>query len=342
MEAIITFLAAAIVAGTPLLFATVGEIITERVGNLNLGVEGMMLMGAVIGFLIGLTTGNAPLAMTAAALAGSFGAAIYAFLTITFRANQVVTGLALTIFGTGFSTMIGNELIGEVAPASIRTFFKPFSVAIAGFGDLPSFSGLAGFSSFVDLDRIPNVGNLPLLSDIPVIGEIFFRQDMFVYFGYLMAIVVGIYLYRTRFGLNVRAIGENPAAADSSSLHVGLYKYIHVLAGGAMCGLAGAYLSLVYVPAWQENVTAGRGWIAIALVIFSGWNPYKALFGAFLFGGLDIIGFRLQGSAIQISQYIMDMLPYLVTILVLVLSTRKFRKNAPPKSLGVSYFREER
>jgi general nucleoside transport system permease protein len=307
----ISFLAAAIVAGTPLLFATLGEILTEKVGNLNLGVEGMMLMGAVMGFMVGLKTGNPALAMLAAMAAGGLGAGIYAFLTITLRANQVVSGLALTIFGTGFSSFVGTSLVGEVAPAGIKSFFAQVQI--------------------------------PILSRIPFIGPIFFRQDPFVYFGYIMAVVIGIYLYKTSVGLNMLSIGENPNAADAVSINITLYKYIHIIAGGALCGLGGAYLSLVYVPAWQENVTAGRGWIAVALVIFASWNPYKALIGAYLFGGLDIIGFRIQGTGIQISQYVIDMLPYLVTIIILVVvSFRKSIKNAPPKALGNPYFREER
>lgn len=311
MDAVISFLHAAIVAGTPLLFATLGEIITERSGNLNLGVEGMMLMGAVMGFMVGLNTGSAALALLTAMIAGASGALIFAFLTITLRANQVVSGLTLTIFGTGFSNFIGQELIGQIAPESLRMFFRPFAI--------------------------------PLLGDIPIIGPVLFRQDVFVYLGYVVSILLGIYLYKTSKGLNLRSVGENPGAADAAGINVTLYKYLHTLLGGALCGLGGAYLSLVYVPALQEGVTAGRGWIAVALVIFATWNPYKALFGAYLFGGLDIIGFRIQGLGINISQYFIDMLPYLVTITVLVVvSMRKSKEKAPPKALGLPYFREER
>lgn len=311
MDSAISFLAAAVVAGTPLLFATLGEIITEKSGNLNLGVEGMMLMGGVMGFMVGLKTGNPALALLSAMVAGALGALIFDFLTIGLRANQVVTGLTLTIFGTGFSSLLGKQLVGQIAPEAIKNFFKPYFI--------------------------------PVLGHIPFIGPVFFRQDAFVYLGYIAVVVFGIYLYNTNKGLNLRAIGENPGAADAASINISLYKYVHGLIGGALCGLGGAYLSLVYVPAWQENVTAGRGWIAIALVIFVGWNPYKAILGSFLFGGLDIIGFRLQGSGIQISQYLVDMLPYLVTIIVLVIiSMKKSKENAPPKALGVAYFREER
>lgn len=311
MDALISFLAAAIVAGTPLLFATLGEILTERSGNLNLGVEGMMLMGAVMGFMVGMMTGNAALALLAAMVAGACGALIFAFLTVTLRANQVVSGLTLTIFGTGFSNFIGQDMVGQIAPESLRIFFKPYSI--------------------------------PLLGDIPVLGPILFRQDAFVYLGYISAILLGIYLYKTSKGLNLQAVGENPGAADAVGVNVTLYKYVHTLMGGALCGLGGAYLSLVYVPAWAEGITAGRGWIAVALVIFATWNPYKALFGAYLFGGLDIIGFRMHDFGINVSQYFIDMLPYLVTITVLVVvSMRKSKENAPPKALGNPYFREER
>jgi simple sugar transport system permease protein len=311
MEAVISFLNAAIVAGTPILFATLGEIITERAGNLNLGVEGMMLMGAVLGFMVGLSTGNAALALLTAMIAGACGALIFAFLTITLRANQTVSGLTLTIFGTGFADFVGQDLVGKIAPEGLRMFFRPYTI--------------------------------PLLGDIPFIGPVFFRQDVFVYLGYVTSILLGIYLYKTSCGMNLRAVGENPAASDAAGINVTLYKYLHTLLGGALCGLGGAYLSLVYVPALQEGVTAGRGWIAVALVIFSTWNPYKALFGAYLFGGLDIIGFRIQGLGINISQYFIDMLPYLVTIIVLVVvSMRKSKEKAPPKALGNAYFREER
>lgn len=313
MSFIIIFLSAAVVAGTPLLFATLGEILTEKVGNLNLGVEGMMLMGAVIGFLVSLKTGSPFLAIIGSALAGASGALIYAFLTIGLRANQVVTGLTLTIFGAGFSTVVGKAtgLIGQKTPESVKSFFQ--------------------------------VSPIPVIHKIPVIGPIFFNQDPFVYLGYILAIALGIYLYNTNKGLNLRSIGENPVCADAASINVNLYKYVNVLIGGALCGLGGGYLSLVYIPAWQESVTAGRGWIAVALVIFSAWNPYKAIFGAYLFGALSIVAFRFEILTRYIPQYFIDMLPYLVTIIVLVaVSMRENKKNSAPMGLGNAYFREER
>lgn len=310
MEVIIGFFAAAIVAGTPILFATLGEILTEKAGLLNLGVEGMMLMGAVIGFMVGSTTGNPILAVFGAAFAGACGGLIYGFLTIGLRANQVVTGLTLTIFGTGFSSLIGKSLMGQGVPDTLKTFFRTLPI--------------------------------PGLAQIPFIGPVFFKQDIFVYFGYIMVVVIGIYFYNTRKGLNLRAVGENPKCADAASINVALYKYVHVLLGGALCGLGGGYLSLVYVPSWQENVTAGRGWIAVALVIFAAWNPYKALLGAYLFGGLAIIAFRFSVISEYVSLYFIDMLPYLVTIIILVIASIQKNKNAGPASLGESYFREER
>jgi len=305
----IKFLISVIIAGTPLLFATLGELITEKSGHLNLGVEGMMLIGAVAGFGTGIATSNPVLAIVGAILAGALGAFIYGFLTISLRANQVVSGLTLTIFGTGVSSYLGTSYIGQKMPANIIEFYKPIA--------------------------------LPGLSKIPFVGEIFFTQDIFVYLGYIVTIVLGIYLYKTRIGLNLRAVGENPSAADGAGINVTLYKYVHILLGGALCGLGGAYLSVVEVPAWQDNITAGRGWIAIALVIFCKWNPFKALFAAFLFGGLSIVGFRLQH--LNISQNLLDALPYLFTILVLIISSMKQSKeNAPPKGLSQPYFREER
>ena len=305
------FLAAAVVAGTPLLFATVGELITEKSGSLNLGVEGMMLMGACIGFVVGLSTGNPLFALGGAALAGAGGAFIFALITVTLRANQVVTGLTLTIFGAGFSRFVGQNMVGAVIPAELRMSFAKVSI--------------------------------PLLSDIPLLGPVFFRQDSFVYFGYVIVILSTIYLFKTRVGLNMRAVGENAAAADASGINVSLYKYVHIILGGAFCGLGGAYLSLVTVPIWQVDVVGGRGWIAVALVIFAAWNPIKALLAAFLFGGLSILGLRLQSMGVNVSQYLVDMIPYVATIVIVIVSTMRNRKEGlPPGDLGNAYFREER
>ncbi len=305
------FLSAAVTAGTPLLLATLGELLSEKSGHLNLGLEGMMLIGAIMGFITAYNIGNPMFALFAAICAGALGSLIYAFLTVSLRTNQEVSGLALTTFGMGFAGFLGQRYVGMVIPDSVKNAFSAIKI--------------------------------PLLGDIPFIGNILFNKDPIVYFSYIAVIIAGIYLYRTKKGLNLRAVGENPSAADAAGINISLYKYLHILTGGAMCGLAGAYLSLVYIPAWQENVVAGRGWIAVALVIFVTWNPYKAIFGAYLFGGLDILGFRLQRFQISIPQYFLDMLPYAVTILILVIaSVRKSKKNLPPQSLGVPYFREDR
>lgn len=306
-----SFLIAAVIAGTPLLLATLGGVMSEKVGHINLGVEGMMVMGAVVGFNVGLTTQNAWLALLGAMLAGGFGALIYAVLTVSLRANQVVTGLTLTIFGTGFANFLGQNLVGQIVPEPVKAVLAPKAI--------------------------------PLLSEIPIIGAAFFNQSIFIYLAYIIAIILFIYYKYTKVGLNARMIGESPAAADAVGIRVELYKYLNLVIGGMLCGLSGAFLSLVYVPAWQQNITAGRGWIAVALVIFIGWHPLKAIFGAILFGALDILGLRLQAAGIQINQYFVDMLPYVVTILFLVIgSIRSGGQNLGPKALGENYFREER
>lgn len=308
---LISILSAAVGAAMPLVFATIGEIYSEKSGNLNLGVEGMMIMGAVVGFVCGYTTSSVMLALLGALFAGAFGALIYSVLTITLRSNQEVTGLALTIFGTGFASFFGKNYVGMTIPENIKNFFSTTKI--------------------------------PVLSKIPFVGEIFFSQNIFVYLGYLLVIFTLFYFNKTRWGLNLRAVGESCSSADASGVNITLYKYVHTIIGGALAGLGGAYLSLVAIPVWQDGVTGGRGWIAVALVIFASWNPLRAMFGAILFGGLDILGFRLQGAGINISQYLIDMLPYLCTIIVIIISTRKNKlEDRPPKSLAMPYFREER
>lgn len=307
----VSFLAAAVVAGTPLLFATLGELITEKSGSLNLGVEGMMLMGAVMGFTAGYNTGNPYIALIAAILAGGGGALVFAIITVSLRANQVVTGLTLTVFGTGFASFVGEKKIGFAVPDTIKEFFA---------------------------DR-----HIPLLGDIPFIGPIFFRHDLFVYLGYACIILAAIYLNKTRLGLNCRAVGENAGSADASGINVTRYRYANIIVGGALCGLGGAYLALVTVPIWQADVVTGRGWIAVALVIFASWKPSKALMGAYLFGALNILGLRLQSVGIHISQYLVDMIPYVATIIIVIISTHKNKKeDRGPGDLAKSYFREER
>jgi len=304
----IPLLAAAVIAGTPILFAALGELITERAGIINLGVEGIMLMGAVSGFIVAVTTSNPWLGLLAAMLAGGALALVHAFLTITLRANQVVTGLALTIFGTGFSGYLGKAYVGIPLP-------KPFVTVPLG-----------------------------PLADIPFIGPIFFQHDILVYISYVLVFLIWYFLQHTSPGLNLRALGENPAAMDALGLNVFRLRYIYVVIGGMLGGAGGAYLSLAYAPSWLENMTAGRGWIAVALVIFALWNPWRALIGAYLFGGIDALGFRLQVLGLhEVSPFFLKMLPYLFTVFILVWVVARHKgRLATPGALGLPYDREER
>ena len=306
-EFLIPLLAAAITSGTPILFAALGELITERAGITNLGMEGIMLVGAVAGAIVAITTGNQWFGLMLAMFAGGAMALIHAVLTISLRANQIVSVLAMVTFGTGLSGYLGKSYVGIPIPESFHA--------------------------------IP----LGPLADIPVLGPIFFQHDVLVYISYLLVILLTFFLYRTRPGLNLRALGENPAAVDALGINVYYLKYIYVVLGGMLSGVGGAYLSLAYAPSWLENMTAGRGWIAVALVIFALWNPVRALLGAYLFGGIDALGFRLQAIGVQISPFVLDMLPYIFTVLVLVLVVaRKKGRLATPAALGLAYDREER
>ncbi len=313
------FVYAAMLAGVPLLFGTVGEIMTERAGNLNLGVEGQMYMGAVIGFLAAYSTGSALMAYVGAFAAGALGALIYAFLTVTLRANQNVTGLTLTIFGTGFANFVGENMILN----------SPTKSAILSDSLKSSFAPI----------------HIPHLSDIPVIGRLLFGHTVFVYLGVLLALLCGWYLFRTRRGLNLRAVGENPAAADAAGINVTRYKYIHILLGGGICGLGGAYVALVTCGgAWTYNCVNGLGWIAVALVIFASWSPYRAILGSVVFGALSVLRLYLAPGVVKVIPSAMfSMLPFIATAVVLVISSVKMSKeHAQPKGCGTNYFREER
>jgi ABC-type uncharacterized transport system permease subunit len=298
-------LAAAIQAGTPILFACLGEIICERSGILNLGVEGMMLIGAMVGFAISLHTGQPVLGVIAAAIAGGAMALIHAFLCISLIANQVVAGLGLTLFGMGVSGLFGLGYVGTKAPG-----FSPIAI--------------------------------PGLSDIPFIGPIFFNQDALVYFALLMVPACWAYLFKTRPGLVVRACGENPAAADAWGESVASYRYVHVIMGGVLAGIGGAYLSLGYTHMWVENMVAGRGWIALALVIFGFWHPMKAAAGAFLFGGVGVAQLRIQAAGAMVPSALLTMLPYVLTIVILIVITLRQRKTGrveAPAALGQGFRR---
>ena len=311
----ISILAITIRAGTSLLYATIGEIFTERSGILNLGVEGMMIMGAVCGFAAAFHTGNVWAGVVTAIIVGGLLALIHAFLTITLRADQTVSGLALTIFGSGLASFLGQKLGPSGRPL----------VGMIG----PKFEKLA----------------LPGLSTLPVIGRPLFQQDVLTYALYLLVPLAWFYLHKTRPGLHLRAVGESPQTADAMGVSVAGIRYLYTILGGMLVGLGGAHLSLAYTPGWTENLTAGRGWIAIALVIFSTWDPVRAVLGAVLFGGINAVQFRLQAVGTTIPAPFLGMMPYAFTILVLVIITwwEAFSKRVgAPAALGLPYVREER
>jgi len=315
VDLLVSILTVTVQAGTSLIFATVGEIFTERSGILNLGLEGIMIMGAVTAFAGAFHSQSLIVGLLVAMLIGALLAAIHAFLTISLRTDQVVTGLALTLFGGGLASFLGQRLgpggkplVGEVGP------------------------------------KFTKVG-LPLLSKIPYLGEALFKQDPLVYVMYLMVPLAWYYIYKTRPGLHLRAVGESPATADAMGINVSRTRYAYTILGGMLIGLGGAHLSLAYTPGWTENLTGGRGWIAIALVIFATWDPLRAVIGAVLFGGVNAVQFRLQAAGTTIPAAFLGMLPYLFTIVVLVVITwwEAFSKRVgAPAALGLPYVREER
>lgn len=315
MSLFINFLVAAVFAGTPLLFGTLGEILNEKSGHLNLGVEGMMMMGACAGFMAGYASDSLFFALAAAFLAGLMGALIYAVLTVSFMADQNVTGLTLTIFGTGISNFVGEYMIVNSNTTSLK---------------LPAHITA----------QLSNL-NVPGLSDIPVVGKLLFQYDPFVYIGIVVAVILNIYLNHTKTGLNMRAIGENPAAADAAGIKVTKLKYINVLLGGGICGIGGAYCSMIINGGvWMSNSVNGLGWIAVALVIFASWSPTKAIFGSFIFGAFNVLKYYFPKSIITIPNAFYDMLPFIITALVLVISSiKKSKENSQPASCGVNYYR---
>ncbi len=299
---------AAIASGTSILLPALGEALTERSGVQNLGVEGMMLMGALFGYVVDIQTASLPLAFLAAMVAAVALALVHAFLSITLRANQIVSGLAVTLFGSGLTAFLGKPFVGAQAP--------------------------------VVLSRVP----IPGLSQIPVLGQILFTQDAIVYASFVLVPLVWYFIYRTRPGLNLRAIGESPATADAMGVGVASRRYLYTLVGGALAGLGGAYLSLGYTPTWVEGMTAGRGWIAVGLVVFGMWDPLRVMAGAYLFGFVDGFQLRAQGLGSTIPSFFLNMLPYLFTVVVVSLSSgeRLQRRLGIPRALGLPYWREER
>lgn len=314
----INFLVAAVLAGTPLLFGTVGEILNEKVGHLNLGVEGMMAIGACAGFMAGYYSDSFLVALLAAFAAGALAALIYAVLTVTFMANQNVVGLTLTIFGIGLSNFIGIYVRTKSETGTLKLPEK----ITAQMRDI----------------------YIPGLSDIPVVGKLLFSYTPFVYIGIIIAIVATVYLYKTKTGLNVQAIGENPAAADAVGIKVTKWKYINILIGGGVCGLGGAYCAMIINGGvWISNSVGGLGWIAVALVILALWKPSHAIWGSFVFGALRILKYYMPKNILDMPNAFYDMLPFLMTAVILVVtSMRKKKKQSIPAYLGNNYFREER
>ncbi|MBC04677.1 ABC transporter permease [Thalassospira sp.] len=295
MEWIVPFILTVITASTPLLLAATGELVTEKSGVLNLGVEGMMLVGAIAGFAVTASSGSAILGILAAIVAGTLMSLIFAFLTLTLMANQVATGLALTIFGVGFSALVG--------------------------------SGFVGFA----IDPLPAL-SIPGISAIPILGPILFGQDFLVYLSIAAVIGVGWFLAKSRAGLVLKAVGDSHHSAHAIGYSVIKIRYLATMFGGAMAGLGGAYLSLSYTPMWAENMTAGRGWIALALVVFATWRPGRLVAGAYMFGLISVMQLHAQGAGIHVPSQFMSMLPYLATVIVLVIISSdraKIRLNAP-------------
>ncbi len=308
MEFFIQILIAAVGMGTPLLFATLGGVISERAGVINLGMEGLMLIGALVAFVVMLNTGNYFYSVVAAALASGIVSMIHGIVCLMLRASQIASGLAMTFFGTGLSGLLGDKLTGETV--------EP-------------------------LTRIP----IPGLNAIPILGRVLFNQDILVYFSFLCVVLSWWMLFKTRLGLNIRSMGEAPEVCDSLGLSVLSYRFFAVVGGGMLIGIGGAYFPLALTPFWVDGITAGRGWIAVALVIFAFWDPIKALGGAYLFGIALALELRLQILGIEISPYYLKMLPYVLTIIVLTLATIRYNRlgiQVMPLALGNVFFRGEK
>lgn len=299
LDLVSNILYAMVRCGTPLLLVALGELVCEKTGVLNLGQEGMMLFGAVIGFIVAFASGSLWLGVLLACLAGMLLSSLFALVALGCQANQVATGLALTIFGIGLSAFVGAAWVG-----------KP----------------LAGFEPVA----------IPLLSDIPLLGHMLFNQDVLVYLSFALFALIAWVLLKSRLGLIIQAVGENPDAASAMGLPVMRVRTLAVLFGGAMAGMAGAYLSLAYTPMWAENMSAGRGWIALALVVFASWRVMRVLLGAYLFGLASILHLVAQGIGLSIPANLLAMLPYVATILVLVILSRDAIKTRlyAPVSLG--------
>jgi simple sugar transport system permease protein len=305
MDTITQLVLLSLAAGTPLVFAALGELVVEKSGVLNLGVEGMMLVGAVASFIVAATTGMPWLGVAVGAVAGTLLSSIFAVIALTLRANQVATGLALSLFGIGLSAFVGRPYMSVVIEG-----IKPLAV--------------------------------PALTDLPVVGKLLFGHNPLVYVSIGLFAAIQTFLYRTRAGLVLRAVGESPQSAHAIGYPVIAIRYAAVLFGGACAGLAGAFLAVAYTPSWVEGMTAGRGWIALALVVFATWKPWRVMIGAYLFGSVTLAQFQAQAAGIAVPSQLLAMLPYLATVVVLAIISRDatmIRLNAPA-ALGKPYHPE--
>ncbi|UWQ33834.1 ABC transporter permease [Leisingera sp. M527] len=294
----VLLIASLMVAATPLLLAAIGELVVEKSGVLNLGVEGMMIIGAIAGFAVAVESGSPLLGFVAAAFAGAALSILFAILTQFAQANQVASGLSLTLFGLGLSALLGQSYVGVKPPQ---------------MGDI----------------------HIPVLSDLPVVGPILFGHDIILYFGIVLTAAVWWVLKYSRIGLVLRAVGENHDAAHALGYKVLKIRLMAIMFGGACAGLGGAYISLIRVPQWTEGMTAGIGWIALALVVFASWKPWRALLGAYLFGGVTVVQLNLQAAGVAIPVEYLAMSPYLITIIVLVILSAD--KSSAPASLGRNF-----
>lgn len=305
---LVSIISTAIVYAVSVLYAAIGEIFSQRAGVMNLGLEGIMLMGAVSGYLVAVHKQNLGLAMLTVIFVGAVLGLVFAFLTVTLQADQTVAGMAMLTFGTGLSGFIGKEVSG----VSANLKFEPFDI--------------------------------PILCKIPVIGQSFFHQDILVYAMYIIIPLSMIYIYKTRPGMILRSLGENPATLDSAGYNVFALRYAYVIFGCAMTAVSGACVSLSYTNFWSDGMTSGKGWIAVALVVFASWNPIVAVFGALLFGAISVIGIDIQMYATSIPSQFFSALPYVATIVALIFTTGNFRKkrSSAPAALCIPYDREER
>ena len=302
MDTVTQLVLLSLAAGTPLVYAALGELVVEKSGVLNLGVEGMMLVGAVASFIVAARTQSPWLGVGAGALAGAALSLIFAVIALTLRANQVATGLALSLFGVGLSAFVGRDYV---------------SVVIQGITPI----------------------TLPIVSELPVVGRLVFGHNPLVYGSLALFVAVQWFLTRTRAGLVLRAVGESPHSAHAIGYHVIAIRYAAVVFGGACAGIGGAFLAVAYTPSWVEGMTAGRGWIALALVVFATWRPSRVIVGAYLFGSVTLAQFQAQAAGVDIASQWLAMLPYIATVVVLAIISRNattIRLNAPA-SLGKAY-----